>query len=101
MVSETALAGGADPCVRALDLFVSVYETVAGNLALKTLATGGIYLAGGIAPKILEKLRDGTFVKAFLDKGRFTSLMEQIPVRVILNERAVLLGAAQYACLQG
>lgn len=81
--------------MRALDLFVSVYETVAGNLALKTLATGGI------APKILEKLRDGTFVKAFLDKGRFTSLMEQIPVRVILNERAVLLGAAQYACLQG
>ncbi|TAK08428.1 MAG: glucokinase [Candidatus Manganitrophaceae bacterium] len=100
VVSETALAGKADLCVKALDLFVSVYGAEAGNLVLKTLATGGIYLAGGIAPKILEKLRDGTFMKAFLDKGRFSPLMEQIPVRVILNERAALLGAARYACFR-
>jgi glucokinase len=100
VISETALARGADLCVRALDLFVSVYGAEAGNLALKALATGGIYLAGGIAPKILEKLRDGAFMKAFLDKGRFSPLMRQIPVRVILNERAPLLGAARYACFQ-
>ncbi|MFY9289014.1 MAG: glucokinase [Alphaproteobacteria bacterium] len=98
VVSEVALSGKADLCVKALDLFVFVYGAEAGNLALKALATGGIYLGGGIAPKILQKLRDGTFMKAFVDKGRFSSLMSRIPVRIILNEKAALLGAAYYAC---
>ncbi|MBI3804934.1 MAG: glucokinase [Nitrospirae bacterium] len=97
VISEVALAGGADLCVNALDLFVSVYGAEAGNLALKALATGGIYVGGGIAPKILQKLRDGTFMKAFVDKGRFSEMMTQIPVRIILNEKAALLGAAEYA----
>ena len=101
VVSETALAGKSDLCVSALDLFVSIYGAEAGNVALKSLATGGVYLAGGIAPKNLEKLRDGTFMTAFLDKGRFAPFMDRIPVRVILNEKTALLGAARYACRSG
>jgi glucokinase len=85
-------------CIEALDLFVSIYGAEAGNLALKVFATGGIYLGGGIAPKILPKLADGTFMKSFLDKGRFSPLMSRIPVGVILNEKTALLGAALYAC---
>lgn len=96
VISEAALGGKADLCVKALDLFVSAYGAEAGNLALKAFATGGIYLGGGIAPKILEKLRDGTFMKAFFDKGRFSGLMRRIPVRIILNEKAALFGAAHY-----
>lgn len=97
VISEVALNEKAALCVKALDLFVSVYGAEAGNLALKALATGGIYLGGGIAPKILQKLRDGTFIKAFIDKGRFSDLMRRIPVRIILNEKAALFGAAHYA----
>ncbi len=98
VVAEVALRGKADLCVKALDLFVSVYGAEAGNLALKALATGGVYLGGGIAPKILQKLRDGTLMKAFVDKGRFSELMSRIPVRIILNEKVALSGAAHY-CL--
>ncbi|NKE70265.1 glucokinase [Candidatus Manganitrophus noduliformans] len=101
VISEAALAGKADLCVKALDLFVSVYGAEAGNLALKALTTGGIYVGGGIAPKILSRLIDGAFMKGFLDKGRFASLMSRIPVRVILDEKTALLGAARYACIQG
>lgn len=101
VISEAALAGKAELCVEALDLFVSVYGAEAGNLALRALATGGIYVGGGIAPKILSKLIDGTFMKAFLDKGRFASLMSRIPVQVILDEKTALLGAARYVCIQG
>jgi glucokinase len=64
---------------------------------LKVLATGGIYLGGGIAPKILKKLQDGTFMRAFTDKGRLSDLLVQTPVRVILESRAALIGAAAYA----
>lgn len=101
VVSEVALSGKADLCVKALDLFVSVYGAEAGNLALKALATGGVDIGGGIAPKIREKLRDGTFMKAFIDKGRFAPLMSRIPVRVILNEKTGLLGAAYCASVYG
>jgi glucokinase len=65
-------------------------------LTLKVMATGGIYLGGGIPPKILSKLRDGTFMAAFVNKGRFAEMLAQIPVYVILNERTALLGAACY-----
>src|SRR5581483_1791439 len=99
VVSEAALGGKVDLCVKAVDLFVSVYGAEAGNLALKALATGGIDVGGGIAPKILEKLREGIFMKAFVEKGRFASFMSGIPVRVILNEKTGLLGAAYYASL--
>jgi glucokinase len=76
---------------------VSIYGAAAGNLALKMMALGGVYVGGGIAPKILPKLRDGTFIRAFVDKGRFSSLLERVPVRVILNDKTALLGAARRA----
>jgi glucokinase len=73
---------------------VSIYGAEAGNLALKVMATGGVYVGGGIAPKILPKLEEGVFMRAFVDKGRFRDVLEQIPVRVILNDKTALLGAA-------
>lgn len=97
VISEAALAEQSDLCVHTLDLFVSLLGAEAGNLALKYLATGGVYLGGGIAPKILCKLKDGTFMKAFLHKGRFSSLLEKIPVWVILDPQTALHGAAQFA----
>ena len=73
---------------------VSIYGAEAGNLALKLMALGGVYLGGGIAPKILPKLEDGGFMQAFADKGRFVEMLSGIPVRVILNDQTALLGAA-------
>jgi glucokinase len=81
-------------CSAALDLFASIYGSAAGNLALQAMATGGVYIGGGIAPKIIWKLRDGTFIKAFQDKGRLSSIVGRIPVKVVMNDRAALLGAA-------
>ncbi len=86
-------------CVRALNLFISIYGSEAGNLALKLNATRGVFVGGGIAPKILGKLQDGAFMQAFCDKGRFENLLRSIPVRVLLNDRAALLGTARYAAL--
>jgi glucokinase len=80
-----------------LDLFVSIYGAETGNLALKLLATGGVYVAGGIAPRILPKLVDGAFINAFRDKGRHTAILERIPVRVVRNPRVGLWGAAAIA----
>lgn len=94
VISEMALAKQSELCMKALDLFVSIYGAEAGNLALKMLPTGGVYIGGGIAPKILKKLSDGSFLKAFFDKGRYASLMERLPIRVILNDKVGLLGAA-------
>jgi len=96
-IAEAALAGESPLCVRALDLFAAAYGAVAGNLALVGTATGGVYLGGGIAPKILAKLEDGTFLRAFVAKGRFQSYVEAIPVSVILNDRAAMFGAAEVA----
>lgn len=100
VISKAALAGTCELCTKALDLFVSVYGAEAGNLALKIMATGGVYIGGGIAPKIIQKMTNGTFMRAFVDKGRFQRLMQRIPVRVILNDKTALLGAARYAMLQ-
>lgn len=82
---------------KAMDLFVEIYGAYAGNLALAGLCRGGVYVAGGIAPKIIGKLKEGGFMKAFCDKGRFSSLMEEIPVHVVMNPKAGLLGASQEA----
>lgn len=79
-----------------LDLFVSILGSEAGNLALKVLATGGVYIAGGIPPRILPELRKPTFLKTFLQKGRFSDLLSSMPVYVILNARAALIGTAYY-----
>jgi len=97
VITEMALAAKSEICEKALDMFVSAYGAEAGNLALKLLSVGGVYVGGGIAPKILEKLKDGTFLKAFTDKGRMSQLLINMPVRVILDSRAALMGAAAYA----
>ena len=99
LISRVAIEERCELCSRALDLFVSLYAAEAGNLALKLLATGGVYLGGGIAPKILSRLRKPEFVRSFSDKGRMRELLETIPVSVILNDEAALLGAARYAAL--
>lgn len=97
VISEVGLAAGHPLCVRALDLFVSVYGAEAGNLALKAFAVGGVFVAGGIAPKILPKLQGGGFIAAFVAKGRLSGLMRSLPVRVVLNPRVALIGAARVA----
>ncbi len=94
VISETARLGRNKLCARALDLFASLYGAAAGNMALQVMALSGMYIGGGIAPKIIWKLRDGAFIKAFRNKGRLSSIVERIPVRVIMNDRAALLGAA-------
>jgi len=99
VISESALAGRCALCADALDLFVSLYAAEAGNFALKILATGGVYLGGGIAPKIVGKLRTPEFMDSFSDKGRMRDFLEDIPVSVILNDEAALLGAARFAAL--
>lgn len=97
VIGELGESGKDELCTRALDIFVSVYGAEAGNLALKVLATGGLFIGGGIAPKLLDKMRDGTFMKAFTDKGRLSDLLIQTPVHIILESRAALMGAAAYA----
>jgi glucokinase len=97
MAITRAAHGGDAVCARALDMMVAIYGAEAGNLALKLLATGGVYVGGGIAPQILPRLRDGGFMRAFTAKGRFAELLRQVPVQVILNDRTALLGAARLA----
>lgn len=96
-VSQAALARTCASCVEALSMFVSAYGAEAGNLALRCLATSGVFVGGGIAPKILPALQDGRFVEAFRAKGMMSELVSRIPVRVILNAEAGLLGAAAFA----
>jgi glucokinase len=97
VITELALAAKSEICEKTLDMFVSAYGAEAGNLALKVLSVGGLYIGGGIAPRILEKLKDGTFLKAFTDKGRLSQLLVNMPVRIILESRAAMMGAAAYA----
>jgi glucokinase len=97
VIAEFAMAKFDPLAVRALDLFVAVYGAFAGNMALATLARGGVYIAGGIAPKIGVKLREGAFMRAFTSKGRFSGLLEAVPVRVVNNPRVGLHGALQVA----
>jgi len=95
-VAKGALAGGDFLCEQAMSLFVAAYGAEAGNLALKILPFGGLYLAGGVAPKILPLLQHRIFMNAFLNKGRMRSVLEKIPVRVILNPKVGLIGASLY-----
>jgi glucokinase len=97
VITELALAAKSEICERTLDLFVSAYGAEAGNLALKVMSIGGLYVGGGIAPRIVSKLKDGTFMKAFTDKGRLSQLLVNTPVRIIMESRTPLLGAAAYA----
>jgi glucokinase len=98
-VSQAAVDERDKVCALALELFVSLYGAEAGNLALKLLATGGVYIGGGIAPKILARISDGSFMQAFTAKGRHGGLLKKIPVRVILNDKTALFGAAHYALM--
>lgn len=97
VIGEVGEEGTNELCAKTLHLFVSAYGAEAGNLALKVLAVGGLYLGGGIAPKILKKMKDGAFMNAFTDKGRLSELLIHTPVRIILESRAALMGAAAYA----
>ena len=94
LIAEAGLNGKPEICVQALDLFVSILGAEAGNLALTALARGGVYLGGGIVPQILPKLRDERFTQAFVSKGRHKRLLNSVPVHVILNDKAGLIGAA-------
>ena len=96
-ISRAALEGANLLAEQALDLWISVYGAEAGNLALKAMATGGIFLGGGISPKILPKLTGPLFMRAFLEKGRLRPLLESIVVQIITNDKAGLLGAARCA----
>ena len=99
-ISRAGIDSKCGLCEQALDLFVSIYGAEAGNLALKIMATGGIYLGGGIAPKMLSKLSGPLFMQAFTGKGRMQALLESMPVRVITNDRIALLGAARCALVK-
>jgi glucokinase len=97
VIGRCAEDGSSSLCFETMKTFAAAYGAEAGNIALKVLAMGGIYLGGGIAPKMLKTLGNGGFMQAFLDKGRMSPLLESIPVRVILDETCALLGAAAYA----
>ncbi len=97
VISTYGLAGTDPLCQQTLDMFIAAYGAEAGNLALKSLPYGGLYIAGGIGPKILAKMQNGTFVQNFLDKGRLRALLEKIQVSLILNSKVGLIGAALLA----
>jgi glucokinase len=100
VITRGALENKSDLCAQALDLFVDYYGAEAANLALKVLATGGVYIGGGIAPKIISKLTDGRFMNAFTGAGRMKSLLAAMPVRVIMNDKTALIGAARFAAMR-
>lgn len=100
-ISRAAMAGSSPLAVKALDLWIAVFGAEASNLALKAMATGGLFLAGGIPIKILPKLKEPLFMRSFLDKGRMRPLIEAIPVQLVTNEQTGLLGAARCAAVRG
>lgn len=97
VIGEVGEQGSSELCAKTLEMFAAAYGSEAGNMVLKVLATGGMYLGGGIAPKILKTMRSGIFMKAFTDKGRLSDLLIHTPVHIILESRAALMGAAAYA----
>jgi glucokinase len=101
IITQAALEKTCATCVATLDLWVDIYGSEAGNLAIRNVARGGIFIAGGIAVKILSKLKDGRFAKAVAEKEKLGYLLSQIPIYVVLNEKAPLLGAAHVASQNG
>lgn len=101
LISQAGMAGEDAVAEQAVDLFVSLYGSVAGDLALVAKATGGVYVGGGIAPRLLSKLHSGAFVRSFRSKGRLSPMIERIPIRVILEPKTALLGAAVCAARRG
>lgn len=100
VISQMGLEGKSEICTKTLDLFCSLLGAETGNLALKIMATGGVYLGGGIPPKIFNKLKEPCFIQSFIDKGRFKSFLEKIPIKLILDNKAALRGSARYCRLQ-
>lgn len=96
VISQAAVEGRDQVCMKVAETFASLYGAEAGNLALKILATGGVYVCGGIAPKMLPMIQKH-FMEAFVTKGRYSNLMKQMPVYVVLNDKTALIGAAHYA----
>ncbi|HEX9078183.1 MAG TPA: glucokinase [Desulfuromonadaceae bacterium] len=101
VITGAALVGTCPLCGKALDLFMALYGAEAGNAALRFFATGGVYLGGGIAPRIIEKLKGSDFMGSFTAKGRLSAFLDAIPVKVIRNERTALLGAGRCASMHG
>ena len=101
VVVEFALARKDPLAIKTLDMFIEIYGAAAGNLALYSMATGGIYIAGGIAPRIIDSLSQGSFIRAFNNKSKMQDLLSNIPVKVIVNPKVGLLGAAVYAARCG
>jgi glucokinase len=99
-ITEAALSGSCSRCVEALELFIDSYGAEAGNMALRSVATRGVFIGGGIAPKILSALKDGRFMRAFRAKPPMDDLLSRIPVKVILNPTAALLGSAVHAATE-
>jgi glucokinase len=97
VITENAVNGQCPACLRACRLFTSIYGSEAGNLALKFLAVGGVFIGGGIAPHLIEFFKEGKFIQSFSDKGRFSAMLMKIPIKIILNEKTALIGAARYA----
>jgi glucokinase len=97
VIGEVGEEGKSELCAKALAMFAASYGAEAGNMVLKVLATGGMYLGGGIAPKMLKTMQSGVFMQAFADKGRLSELLIHTPVHIILESRAALMGAAAYA----
>lgn len=98
-IATAAATGSCPVCAETMRLFMDFYGREAGNMALKHMAVGGVYLGGGIAPKNLDLLRRGPFLEAFFDKGRMAGLMRRMPVKVILEQRVALFGAARFAAM--
>ncbi len=94
VIAKTAELKKSRLCMKAMEMFASIYGAAAGNFALQVMAVGGVYIGGGIAPKIIWKLKDGTFMEAFKNKGRLSDIIARFPVKVIMNDQAALLGAA-------
>lgn len=97
VITQKAVERSCKVCVRACQLFTSIYGIELGNTALKFLAVGGVYIGGGIAPHLLSFFQEQRFIEAFIAKGRFSPLLMKIPVKIVLNEKTALLGAARFA----
>jgi glucokinase len=100
LISQLALERKAELCEQTLSIFVSVYGSETGNCALNFMATGGVFIGGSIAAKIVPKMQDPVFMKSFLDKGRMRSLLADMPVKIIINDDAGIIGAARYTLIQ-
>jgi glucokinase len=100
LVSQLALEKKADICDRALSIFVSIYGAETGNCALNLMATGGVFLGGSIAARIVPRMKDAIFLESFLDKGRMQALLQDMPVKIVLNDDSGLIGAARYTLIQ-